>query len=42
MLTHPVKEVVPQGAATIPRSATLVPADSESRPKTKLKIYREE
>lgn len=41
MLTHPVKEIVPQGAATIPRTATLVPADSDPPAKTKLKIYRE-
>ena len=42
MLTHPVRETVPQSAATIPRTPTLVPADSEPPVKTKLKIYREE
>ena len=42
LLTHPVRETVPQEAATIPRTPSLVPADSDPPVKTKLKIYREE
>jgi len=37
-LTHPVREVVPTGAATIPR-ADAPPADDQPTTKTRLKLY---
>jgi len=42
MLTHPVREVVPHGAARIPRTAGLIPAHSDPTAKARLKICRED